>query len=86
MGFLTWVLVGAVSGWIAAKVVSGSGKGFVRNTLLGIAGALIGGFLAGSVLDVRHPVSGFNLSTLAVSVVGAAILLLGGGAWRGERR
>lgn len=86
MGLLTWVLVGAVSGWIAAKLVSGSGKGFIRNTLLGVVGALLGGFLASVALDEDEPVTGFNLSTIVVSVIGAALVLLVGGAWRGGKR
>ncbi len=65
MGLLTWVLVGAVSGWLAARVVSGSGKGFIRNTVLGVVGALVGGFLAGAVLDADRPVTGFNLPTVS---------------------
>lgn len=85
MGLLTWVLVGAVSGWLAARVVSGSGKGFIRNTVLGVVGALVGGFLAGAVLDADRPVTGFNLPTVLVSAVGAALVLIVGGAWRGER-
>ena len=73
MGLLSWIIVGAIAGWIAGLIVKGSGSGFIMNVIIGIVGALIGGFimnLAGGV-----GVTGFNIWSLLVSVVGAILLL-----------
>ena len=76
MGLLTWIVVGAIAGWVAGKVVKGTGFGLVRDIVLGVAGALLGGWLAGKVFNVHKAVSGFNLTTLVVAFLGAVIILL----------
>ena len=73
MGLLSWIIVGAIAGWIAGLIVKGSGSGFFMNMIIGIVGALIGGFimnLAGGV-----GVTGFNIWSLLVSIIGAILLL-----------
>lgn len=75
MGILTWVLVGAVTGWFAGKVLRGRGFGCLGNIGIGIAGALVGGWLAGKLLNISDPITGFNFSTLLVSFLGATLVL-----------
>jgi len=77
MGLLTWIVVGAIAGWGAGKAVKGSGLGLIGDVVLGVAGALVGGWLAGRIFNVKDPISGFNLTTLVVAFLGAVIVLLG---------
>lgn len=75
---LVWYLiVGLVTGWLSSLLVQGRGMGIVRDTAVGIAGALLGGWLAGE-LGIR--IGGF-FSALAMAVVGAALLLIVLRAW-----
>jgi uncharacterized membrane protein YeaQ/YmgE (transglycosylase-associated protein family) len=74
MGVLSWLCLGLVAGILAKVVMPGrDGGGFVLTTLLGIAGAFVGGFL-GSLVGVGT-VSGFNLGSLATATAGALVLL-----------
>ena len=74
MGLLSWLCLGLVAGVLAKVLMPGrDGGGFLLTTLLGIAGAFVGGFL-GSLVGVGT-VSGFNLGSLATATVGALVLL-----------
>ncbi len=74
MSFIAWIVVGLIAGFIASKIVNKSGEGLFRDILLGILGALIGGFIF-SQLGYAG-VSGVNLYSILVAVVGAIILLV----------
>jgi uncharacterized membrane protein YeaQ/YmgE (transglycosylase-associated protein family) len=69
-----WLILGGAAGWLAGKLVHGSGNGILVNVLIGIVGAVIGGWLASLVLGVQV-MEGFNIATFAVAVVGAVLLL-----------
>jgi uncharacterized membrane protein YeaQ/YmgE (transglycosylase-associated protein family) len=74
MSFLTWIILGIVAGFIASKIVDKQGEGLLMDMVLGIVGAVVGGWLfsffgAGGV-------SGFNFYSLFVSVAGAIAVLL----------
>ncbi len=74
MGIVAWVVLGALAGWIASMIMGKNGEqGAIGNIVVGIIGALIGGF----VFDLLggDGVNGFNLYSLFVAVVGACILL-----------
>ena len=75
MGLLTWLIVGAIAGWLAGQVMKGRGFGLIGNIVVGIIGALVGGWLAGALFNVSNAVSGFNLTTLIVSFLGAVVVL-----------
>jgi uncharacterized membrane protein YeaQ/YmgE (transglycosylase-associated protein family) len=75
MGFLTWIIVGAIVGWLAGLVVKGRGFGLLGNIVIGVIGALIGGWLAGALFNVSDPISGFNLTTIFIAFLGAVLLL-----------
>jgi uncharacterized membrane protein YeaQ/YmgE (transglycosylase-associated protein family) len=75
MGILAWIVVGLIAGWLAGVVMKGSGYGIVGDIILGIVGAILGGFLASALFDVENAVSGFNLTTLLVAFLGAVILV-----------
>ena len=72
LGIIGWIIIGIVAGWLAEKVM-GRNHGLVTNLIVGVVGALIGGFIAQNLLGI--PVGGFNLVTLLVAFGGAVILL-----------
>jgi uncharacterized membrane protein YeaQ/YmgE (transglycosylase-associated protein family) len=71
--WLSWIVVGLIAGAIAARVVAGRGFGCVADIVVGIAGALIGGFLIGHIFGV-NTVVGF-WGSIIVAFIGAAALL-----------
>ena len=75
MNFIVWIIFGALAGWIASMVMGKNAQmGALANIVVGIVGALIGGFLMTNVFGAQG-VTGFNLTSLLVAVVGAVILL-----------
>ncbi len=78
MNIVAWIVLGAIAGYLAGLFVrSPRGLGVVGHIVLGIAGALVGGFLAGALLHMKDPIRGpFDISTVAISVIGAVILVL----------
>ena len=74
MSFLAWIVLGLVAGFIGSKLVNKSGEGIVRDVLLGIVGAIIGGYLFN--LFGAHGVTGLNLYSLMVAVVGSIVFLV----------
>ncbi len=74
MGIIAWIILGLVAGFIASKIVNKTGEGFLLDIALGVIGALVGGFLFNLV--GHQGVTGFNLWSLFVSVIGAIVVLL----------
>jgi uncharacterized membrane protein YeaQ/YmgE (transglycosylase-associated protein family) len=70
---LFWVIIGGIAGWLASIVVRGGGFGLVGDIIVGVVGALIGGFLM-SMLGGAG-VTGFNLYSIFVAFIGAVVLL-----------
>jgi uncharacterized membrane protein YeaQ/YmgE (transglycosylase-associated protein family) len=73
MGIIAWIVLGALAGFIA-NLIMGGGQGLVMMIVLGIVGAVVGGFIAGSLLGIAD-VTGFNISSLIVSVFGAIVVV-----------
>jgi uncharacterized membrane protein YeaQ/YmgE (transglycosylase-associated protein family) len=84
MSVLGWIVLGLLAGWIASHIVDNHGKGPVLDMVLGIVGALVGGRIF-MVLGAA-PVSGVNIYSLFVSVVGAVVVLVVYHAAMGNRR
>ena len=82
MGIICWMVLGLVAGFIASKIVSGRGEGILLDIVLGIVGALIGGWLFNALGAVG--VTGFNIWSLFVAIVGAVVLLVIWHAIRGR--
>lgn len=74
MTLLVWVVLGLVSGFIASKIINKSGEGFILDIVLGIVGAVIGGWLFKTF--GMSGVSGLNLYSFFVAVVGAMVVLI----------
>lgn len=72
LGIIGWIVIGVVAGWLAEQIM-GRNHGLLTNLIVGVVGALLGGFIASNLLGV--PVGGFNLITLLVAVGGAVLLL-----------
>ena len=87
MGIIGWILLGLLAGVIAKAIMPGAeGVGIVLTTLLGIGGALLGGFLA-TALGFGDPIDEFfDFSTWIAAIIGAIVLLLIWRAVTGERR
>jgi uncharacterized membrane protein YeaQ/YmgE (transglycosylase-associated protein family) len=76
MGILAWIVFGLIAGALAKFIMPGrQGGGFIRTTVLGVVGALAGGFL-GTYLFRFGSVSGFDLRSLAIAVGGSLLILV----------
>lgn len=74
MGVISWIILGLIAGFIGSKIVHKRGQGFWLNLALGIAGALVGGFLF--ELSGHTGVTGLNIYSMFVAVVGSVVVLL----------
>ena len=73
MGIIAWIVLGAIAGFITNLIMGGTG-GVITTIILGIVGAVVGGFLASNVLGVAD-VTGINLESIVVAVIGAIIVV-----------
>lgn len=71
MSWIWWIIIGALSGWIAGKLIRGGGFGFVVNFIVGVIGAVIGGWIFG-ILQIS---ADGKIGSLVTSVVGAVVFL-----------
>ena len=74
MFILGWIFFGALTGWIASRIVNKRGEGCIVNTALGLVGALVGGWLFRQLVGFRYEYHGFFVS-MFVAVIGAIIVL-----------
>jgi uncharacterized membrane protein YeaQ/YmgE (transglycosylase-associated protein family) len=85
MGIISWIILGGIAGWIASKFTGNDARmGIGMNILVGIIGAFLGGWIV-SLFGVTG-VSGFNIWSLLVAVIGAVVLLLLINAVMGNKR
>ena len=75
MGILSWLVVGLIAGWLAGMVMKGGGFGVIVDIIVGVVGALLGGWIATTFLNIGG-VSGINLQSILIAFVGAVLLLL----------
>ena len=75
MSVLGWMIFGLITGFIASKVVNAHGAGCVIDIVLGLVGAMVGGFIFTRI--GAHGVTGFNIYSMVVAIVGAIV-----GGWR----
>jgi uncharacterized membrane protein YeaQ/YmgE (transglycosylase-associated protein family) len=74
MSIIGWIILGLVAGFIASKIVNREGEGFFLDIVLGVIGAVVGGWLFG--LFGETGVTGFNLYSMFVAVIGAVVVLV----------
>ena len=83
MGIISWIILGLIAGYIGSKIVDKHGQGFWLNMALGIVGALVGGFLFD--LFGASGVSGLNIYSMIVAIIGSVVVLLVYNAVAGRR-
>lgn len=83
MSIIGWLILGLVAGFVASKLVNNQGQGLVLDIVLGIVGAFVGGFLFS--LIGASGVTGFNLYSMLVAIVGAVVVLVVYHAFSGRR-
>jgi uncharacterized membrane protein YeaQ/YmgE (transglycosylase-associated protein family) len=74
MSILAWIVLGLIAGFIASKIVNKTGEGIILDIVLGIVGAVVGGWLFSAFGS--SGVSGLNIYSLVVAVIGAVVVLL----------
>jgi uncharacterized membrane protein YeaQ/YmgE (transglycosylase-associated protein family) len=74
MSIIAWLILGLIAGFIASRIVNKSGEGVILDIVLGIVGALVGGFLFSAFGS--SGVTGLNIYSLLVAVIGAIVVLV----------
>jgi uncharacterized membrane protein YeaQ/YmgE (transglycosylase-associated protein family) len=85
--WITWLIVGAIAGWLAGLLVKGDeGMGVIGHVVLGLVGALLGGWVV-SLITKNDPMDGvFDISTIVTAVIGAVVLVVVGNMVMGRQR
>jgi uncharacterized membrane protein YeaQ/YmgE (transglycosylase-associated protein family) len=83
MSILGWIIFGLITGFIASKVVNDRGAGCLIDIVLGLVGAIVGGFIFTRIGG--HGITGFNFYSMVVAIVGAIVVLLLYHAIRGRQ-
>jgi uncharacterized membrane protein YeaQ/YmgE (transglycosylase-associated protein family) len=83
MGFISWIVVGAIAGFLANQVM-GTREGLLMMVVLGIVGGLVGGFIATSVLKMGS-VNGINPESIIIATLGAILVVFAVGLLKGSR-
>lgn len=83
MSILGWIIIGGLAGWVASLIVTDHGSGILMNIVIGIVGALIGGFIVG--IFGGSGITGFNIWSFVVALIGSIVLLWLVGMFRGGR-
>ena len=74
MSFLAWIILGLIAGFIGSKIVNKRGEGLILDIILGVIGAFVGGWLF--TMFGASGVTGLNLYSMLVAVVGAIVVLV----------
>ena len=74
MSIIAWIILGLIAGFIASKIVNKQGEGFILDIVLGIVGGIVGGFIFTRLGSTG--VTGFNLWSMLVAIIGAIIVLV----------
>jgi uncharacterized membrane protein YeaQ/YmgE (transglycosylase-associated protein family) len=75
MGLLSWLVVGLIAGWLANQVMRSGRGNAVTDIVVGIIGAVVGGFLAGELFGVPNAVNGINFTSIVVAFLGAVVAI-----------
>jgi uncharacterized membrane protein YeaQ/YmgE (transglycosylase-associated protein family) len=75
MGLLSWIIVGLIAGWLANQVMRRGRGNAATDIVVGIVGALVGGFLASQLFGVSNAVNGVNVGSIVVAFLGAIVAI-----------
>jgi uncharacterized membrane protein YeaQ/YmgE (transglycosylase-associated protein family) len=84
MGIISWIVLGAIAGFLANLVIGG-GEGVILTIILGIVGAVVGGYIASAIFH-KGDVTGVNIESIVISVLGAILVLVVWRALQGRQR
>ena len=84
MSFLAWIVLGLIAGFVGSKLVNKTGEGVLLDVILGVIGAVVGGYIF--TVFGAHGVTGLNLHSILVAVVGAVLVLVAYHAIKGAGR
>ena len=74
MGIISWIVLGLIAGFIASKLVNRTGSGMIMDIVLGVVGAIVGGFISSQL--GYGDVTGLNLYSIVIAVIGAVVVLV----------
>ena len=74
MGIISWIIIGLIAGFIGSKIVNKTGEGLIRDIILGVIGAFVGGWIFTTMGQAG--VTGINIYSIFVAVIGAVVVLL----------
>jgi uncharacterized membrane protein YeaQ/YmgE (transglycosylase-associated protein family) len=83
MGIISWIVIGLIAGFIGSKIVNKTGEGLIRDIILGIIGAFVGGWIFTTMGAAG--VTGVNIYSIFVAVIGAVVVLVAYHAIFGQR-
>lgn len=83
MSLIGWIFFGLITGFVASRIVNARGEGCILNIALGLVGALVGGFIFSHIGGTS--ITGFNLYSMFVAIIGAIVVLLAYHAATGRR-
>jgi len=83
MGFIAWIVVGAIAGFLANQIM-GSREGLIMMVVLGVVGGLVGGYVSATVLKVGS-VDGINVESIVIATLGAIAVVFVVGLLRGSQ-
>jgi uncharacterized membrane protein YeaQ/YmgE (transglycosylase-associated protein family) len=83
MGFIAWIIVGAIAGFLANQIMGGR-EGLVMMIILGVVGGLVGGFIASNILKMGS-VDGINIESIVIATLGAILVVFLYGMATGSR-
>ena len=84
MGIISWIVLGAIAGFLANLLIGG-GEGVIDTIILGVVGAVVGGYIAAAVFH-KGDVTGVNIESIVISVLGAILVLVVWRALQGSRQ
>ncbi|MCC7161555.1 MAG: GlsB/YeaQ/YmgE family stress response membrane protein [Anaerolineae bacterium] len=84
MSILAWIVVGLVAGWAAGMTIKKGGYGVIGDIIVGVVGAVLGGFLTILLFGGQDAVNDINLASIVIAVLGAVILIAVGRALPGR--
>jgi uncharacterized membrane protein YeaQ/YmgE (transglycosylase-associated protein family) len=74
MGILSWIVLGLIAGFIGSKLVNRTGSGLIMDIVLGVVGAVVGGYISSAL--GYGTVTGLNLYSIVIAIIGAIVVLL----------
>lgn len=83
MGIISWIILGAIAGFIGSKIVNKTGQGIIMDIALGIVGAIVGGVICSQLFGVG--ITGLNIYSLIVAVAGSVVVLWAYHQFSGKR-